>query len=202
MATRYTSNGPGRLDLEDGSRRLPPGGQPGADRVDGRELRRLIADLSRDASQLAHDELTLAKLEIRDVAEAFSSDIKAASRMLVKDMAKVGVALALASLAGLALTAGAILAIGQLLGGAFWAGGLIVGVVLALAAGGLAMSAASDLQDSDELRLEGGRETLDRNRTVLKEEAKESAEFAKDEAQDFKRTMTSDRPQHSRPRQA
>jgi hypothetical protein len=81
MATRYTSNGPGRLDLEDGSRRLPPGGQPGADRVDGRELRRLIADLSRDASQLAHDELTLAKLEIRDVAEAFSSDIKAASRM-------------------------------------------------------------------------------------------------------------------------
>lgn len=198
MVKRYTTDDRGRLELEDGMRRLPPAG----DRVDGADLRQLIANLSRDASQLAHDEMTLAKMEIRDVAGAFSEDIQDAGKTLVKDMAKVGVALSLASLAGLALTAGAILAIGQLLGGAFWAGALIVGLVLALVAGVLAMSAARDLQESDELRLEGGRRALERDRAVLKEEARDTADFAREEARDFKRNMKSDRPEYSKSHQA
>lgn len=198
MAKRYTTDDRGGVELRDGMSRLPPPG----DGVDRGELRSLLGDLGRDASQLAHDELTLAKMEMRDVAEAFSADLQGAGKTLVKDMAKVGVALSLASLAGLALTAGAILGIGQLLGGAFWAGGLIVGLVLALVAGGLAMSAAKDLQESGELRLEGGRRTLERDRAVMKEEMRDTAEFAKDEARDFKRTMKSDRSGPSRPAQA
>lgn len=197
MAKRYTTDDRGGVELRDGMSRLPPPGN-GVDR----DLRRLIADLGRDVSQLAHDEITLAKMEMRDVAEAFSADLQGAGKMLVKDMAKVGMALSLATLAGLALTAGAILAIGQLLGGAFWAGGLIVGLVLALVAAGLAMSAAKDLQESDELRLERGRRTLERDRAVMKEEARDTAEFAKDEARDFKRTMKSDRAGSYGPGQA
>lgn len=189
MAKRYTTDDRGGVELRDGMSRLPPPDNG----VDRGELRTLLADLSRDASQLAHDELTLAKLEMRDVAEAFSADLQDAGKTLVKDMAKVGMALSLASLAGLALTAGAILAIGQLLGDAFWAGGLIVGVVLALVAAGLAMSAGKDLKESDELRLERGRRTLERDGAVMKEEMRDTAEFAKDEARDFKRTMKSDR---------
>ncbi len=197
MVKRYTLDDRGDLELESDVRRLPPSGngEDRADRADGVDLRTLIARLGEDASQLAHDELTLAKLEMRDVANAFSADIKEAGKTLVMNMAKVGVALSLATLAGLALTVGAILAIGQLLGGAFWAGALIVGGVLAIAAGALAMSAASDLQDSDSLRLEHGRDTLDRDAAVLKREARDTGEFARDEARDMKRKMREDRPQ-------
>lgn len=198
MARRYTLDERGELEVEPAPPRLPPAGNG----VDGPDLRTLIAQLSQDASQLAHDELTLAKLEIRDVADAFSSDIQAAGRMLVKDMVKVGAALSLASLAGLALTAGAILAIGRLLGGAFWAGGLIVGLVLAIAAAVLARSAATDLQESESLRLEGGREALDRDQTVLKEEAKETGRFAREEAREMKQKMKSDPVMQGRSRQA
>lgn len=188
MATRHTLDERGNLEVEAAPPRLPPGGNG----VGGPDLRTLFAQLTQDASQLAHDELTLARLEIRDVANAFSSDIQAAGRMLVKDMVKVGVALSLASLAGLALTAGAILGIGRLLGGAFWAGGLIVGVVLAVVAAVLARSAATDLQESESLRFEGGREALDRDQSVLKEEARETGRFAREEARAMKRKMKSD----------
>lgn len=198
MAKRYTWDDRGSLELESDMRRLPPGG----DGVDGGDLRALIAQLGRDASQLAHDEMTLAKLELRDIADAFSEDIQTAGKTLVKDMAKVGVALSLASLAGLALTTGAILGIGRLLGGAFWAGALIVGLVLAVVAGVLAMSAARDLQESDALRLERGRRTLDRDRSVLEREARETADFTRDEARTMKDKMTSDQPAASRSRQA
>ncbi len=194
MAKRYTLDDRGDLELESDVRRLPPSGNGS----DGLDLRTLIARLGQDASQLAHDELTLAKLEVRDVANAFSADIQDAGRTLVKDVAKVGVALSLGSLAGLALTAGAILAVGQLLGGAFWAGALIVGGVLAIAAGALAMSAARDLQSSDSLRLEHGRDTLEHDSSVLKREARETGEFARDETREVKRKMREDRPQPER----
>lgn len=153
---------------------------------DGLELKTLVSRLGQDASQLVHDELELAKIEARDIARAFSTDVKEAGRTVVKDLAKVGIALSLAFLAGLALTAGAVLAVGQLLGGAFWAGGLIVGAVFLLAAGLAAASAARDLRESDALRLEHGRETLERNRDVLREEARDTKDFVRQEASDFK----------------
>lgn len=153
----------------------------------GPDLKALLRQLSQDVTQLVDDELTLAKMEIRDVAEAFSSDLQAAGQTVVKDMAKVGVALVLALLAGLALTAGLILGIGRLLGDAFWAGGLIVGVIYLIAAAVFGASAAKDLRDSEALRLEHGRRTLERDKAVLRDEAQDTARFAKEEAQEFKR---------------
>jgi hypothetical protein len=165
---------------------------------DGATLKTLFKRLNRDATQLAHDELELARLEIREVAEAFSSDLQAASRTLVQNVAKVGAALVLAALAGLALTAGAILGIGLLLGGAYWAGGLIVGALMLVAAAVFGMSAARDLKESPELRLEHGRRTLEENKAVLKEEVRETREFARDEAAAFKRHATPpEEPGHS-----
>lgn len=173
------------------SHRLPP-----VTGRDGTDLKTLLGELSRDATQLAHDELALAKLEIRDVADAFSADIQAAGQTVVKNLAKVGVALSLATLAGLALTAGAILAVGQLLGDAFWAGGLIVGAVLLIAAGVFGMSAARDLKESDALRMERGRRTLERDGAVLKEEARDTGDFARRESREVKRRVTRDVPRH------
>lgn len=168
------------------SHQLPPG-QDRPVTGDGVDLKVLLGRLNRDATQLVHDEIELAKLELRDVADAFASDVQSAGKTLAKDFAKIGMALSLATLAGLALTVGAILAVGQLLGGAFWAGGFIVGAVLLIAAGLLGWSAASDLGDSESLRLEHGRRTLSRDRAVLEDEARRTKEFAQEEAADFKR---------------
>lgn len=165
--------------------------------LDGADLRTLLRRLNEDVTQLAHDEIELAKLEIREVAGAFSADLHEASRTMVQNVAKVGVALVLAWLAGLALTAGAILGIGRLLGGEFWAGGLIVGALFLIAAAIFGMSAARALKESPELRLEHGRRTLDQSKQVLAEEARETKEFAREEAEAFKRHATPpEEPRH------
>jgi hypothetical protein len=111
------------------------------DRVNGRStadagLSTLLSRLNQDATSLIRDELELAKLEVRDVASAVSSDVHDAKTTLVKDLTKVGVALSLALLAGMALTACAIMGVGVLVG-AYWAGALIVGVVLLVRRRGL-----------------------------------------------------------------
>jgi hypothetical protein len=152
---------------------------------DGADLRELLSRLAQDTSRLAHDELTLARLELRSIAEALSADVQKASRTLVKDMAKVGIALTLATLAGLALTAGAIIGVGILVG-AYWAGGLIVGGVLLLLATVFGISAARDLQTSDALRLEKTRRTAERSKDVLTAEADETKRFASEEASELK----------------
>lgn len=161
---------------------------------DGADLKVLLGRLNRDATQFVHDELELAKLELHDVAEAFASDVQSAGKTLARDMAMIGMALSLATLAGLALTAGAILAVGQLLGGAFWAGGLIVGAVLLIAAGILGWSAAKDMGDSESLRLEHGRRTLQRDKQVMQEEARRTKGTAREGASDFKRQVEKDAP--------
>lgn len=150
-------------------------------------LKTLLKRLNEDASQFVHDELELAKLELREVAGALSSDVREAGQTLAKDMAKIGVALSLALMGGLALTAGAVLAIGRLLGDAFWAGGLIVGIVLLIAAALAARSAATDVKGSEALRLESTRRTMQRDRQVLADEVRQTKEFAQHEAEEFKR---------------
>ena len=153
-------------------------------------LKTLLSRLNSDASQFVHDELELAKLEIREVSSALSSDVKEAGQTLAKDLAKIGVALSLAFMGGLALTAGAVLAIGSLLDGAYWAGGLIVGVVLLIAAAMSAKSAAKDAKESDALRLENTRDTIRENRQVLAREAHDTKDFAQREFDEFKRNAT------------
>jgi hypothetical protein len=163
----------------------------------GVDLRTLLKRLADDSTQLAHDELELAKLEVREVVEAFSSDVQEAGRTLAQNLAKVGVALVLGSLAGLALTAGFILGIGLLLGGAYWAGGLIVGGVYLAAAAMFGVSAARSLRESPELRLERGKRTMEENRQVLQDEARETKEFVREEAETFKRHATPpEEPRH------
>lgn len=152
----------------------------------GPDLKTLFSRLGRDVSQLAHDEMTLAKLELRSVADALSDDLRTASQTLVKDLAKVGIALSLATLAGLALTAGAILAIGALLD-AYWAGGLIVGAVLLIAAVVFGMSAAKDVRESDAMRLGSARRRAEQNSAVLADEAQKTKQFAREEGREFKR---------------
>ncbi|MBW3552694.1 MAG: phage holin family protein [Gemmatimonadetes bacterium] len=158
----------------------------------GPELKTLVRNLGQDLSQLAHDELTLAKLELRSVADTLSDDLRNAGRTLVKDLAKVGVALTLGMLAALALTAGAIMAIGALLG-AYWAGGLIVGVVLLIAAAVFGMSAAKDLKTSESLRLEPTRRRAGHNKDVMASEARATKQFARQEGKDFKQHASANR---------
>jgi len=156
---------------------------------DDASLKVLLRRLSSDASQLAHDELELAKMELRDISDALRNDVREAGRTLAKDIAKVGVALTLASLGGLALTAGAILAIGDWLD-SYWAGALIVGVVLLVAALIAGRSAATDARDSHALRLENTRRTLQEDRDLLRDEVQETKDFARREAQELKRHAT------------
>lgn len=153
-------------------------------------LKTLLKRLNEDASQFVHDELELAKLELREVAGALSSDVREAGQTLARDLAKVGVALSLALMGGLALTAGAVLGIGRLLGDAFWAGGLIVGIVLLVAAALAVRSAATDAKTSESLRLENTRRTIQRDRQVLADEMRETKEFAQREAREFKQHAT------------
>ena len=170
-------------------RREAAGRHNGGYRTEGRELKRLIRTLGEDVSQLAHDEMTLAKLELRNVADTLSNDLKDAGSALAKDMAKIGVALSLATLAGLALTAGAILAVGELLGDAYWAGGLIVGAVLLIAAGIFGASAARDLKERESLRLGHTRARAEEGKDVMAHEAHETKEFAGDEARKARREL-------------
>lgn len=165
------------------TRRLPPGQGSYAD--EGPDLKALLGQLGRDASQLAHDEMTLAKLELRSVADTLTTELQSATRTMVKDLAKVGIALSLAVLAGLALTTGAILGIGALLD-AYWAGGLIVGVIYLIAAAIFGKSAGKDLKTSDALRLDATRRRAEQNKDVLAREARETKRFAKEEAESFK----------------
>lgn len=165
-----------------------PGGYNGTSDEAG--LKTLLKRLNEDASQFVHDELELAKIEFREVAGALSSDVKEAGATLAKDLGKIGVALSLALMGGLALTAGAVIGIGVLLGGAYWAGGLIVGVVLLIAAAMSAKSAASDAQNSDALRLENTRRTMARDKEVLADEVRETKEFAQRGVRDFKEHAT------------
>jgi hypothetical protein len=149
-------------------------------------LKTLLKRLNEDASQFVHDELELAKLEFREVAGALSGDVREAGQTLARDLAKVGVALSLALMGGLALTAGAVLGIGRLLGDAFWAGGLIVGIVLLVAAALAGRSAAGDVQDSEALRLANTKRTMQRDKQVLADELHETKDFAQREAQEFR----------------
>jgi hypothetical protein len=156
---------------------------------DGVELRALLSRLGRDASQLAHDEMTLARMELRSVSNALSEDVRNASRSLVKDTAKVGVALTFGALAGLALTAGLVIGVGMLVG-AYWAGGLIVGAVLLAAAAAFGLSAARSIQRSEALRLEETREVAEESADVLTDEADATRDFVKDEAREFRKRAT------------
>jgi hypothetical protein len=152
-------------------------------------LRTLVSRLSSDATQFVHDELELGKLELRNVARTLSAELSEAGRTLVRDVAKLGASLVLGLLAGMTLTVGAVLGVGLLVG-AYWASALIVGAVLAIAAAVLARSAASDMGDSDALRLENTRRAARHGTGVVADEGKRTKDFVSEEATEFKRRAT------------
>lgn len=85
----------------------------------------LFKRLTSDMGELIRQEAALAKAEMREM-----------TRGLAADAAKVGIAAGLALVGVLALSTFLILALGNLLGGAFWLSALIVGLV-ALAVGAM-----------------------------------------------------------------
>lgn len=88
-------------------------------------LRELLRQLADDGANLVRGEIALAKLEVKDSV-----------RSLALDGVKLVSAMALAWVGVLALTAFMIIGLGSLLGGAYWASALIVGLVM-LAIGGI-----------------------------------------------------------------
>lgn len=143
----------------------PEGNVPGDHRASMGDLLRQLANESGD---LMRQEVNLAKLEMKETAS-----------QMAQDGVKLGVALGLAAVGGLALTAFLILVIGNLLDGAYWAGALIVGALFLLIGGLLARNAINDLKKQD-LKPEETIETL-----------REDKRWLQDEASDFKRQALS-----------
>jgi hypothetical protein len=158
-------------------------------RTEDADLRTLISRLSSDATQFIHDEIELGKLELRNVAENLSADLSNAGQALVRDVAKLGVALVLAFLAGLTLTVAAVLGIGLLVG-AYWAGALIVGIILAVAAAVFARSGVTDMKDNQALRLENTRRAARHGTRVMASEGQLTKEFVSEESTEFKQRVT------------
>lgn len=170
-----------------GSRVAPNGGE---------DIRTLLSQLGRDASQLAHDELALARLELRGVADTLTGELREAARTIVANFAKIGVALVFALLAGLAITAGCIIGIGLLVD-AYWAGALIVGAVWLVVAAVLGMSAARKLREPESpLRMGRTRRAAEHGSDVLASEVGETRDFVKEEGREFRRRVT---PPEKRP---
>lgn len=131
-------------------------------------LGELFRDLADESVELMREEVTLAKLEMKQTATA-----------LTKDVVKVVVAASIAAVGGLALVAALIMVLGEILGDAYWAGALIVGALFLLIGGIMAKSAISDMKQRD-LKPDETIETL-----------REDKRWAKTEAREFKREVTS-----------
>jgi uncharacterized membrane protein YqjE len=140
----------------------PNGNRPGI----GDLLRRL----GDDASALVRNEIGLAKLEMRQAVQA-----------LMRDSAKLGVALTLACIGALALTAALVIGLAHLLGERYGFAALIVGVVFLVVGAMLARGGVKGLG--------GGALKPAATMTTLAE----SRDWAADELRQLKRELTADR---------
>ena len=96
----------------------------------------LLKQLTGDTAELLRQELALAKSEVRETGTR-----------LLRDAAKVGIAVGLTMMGGLALTASLIVGLGVLLSGNYWLSALIVGVVAFGAGYSMVQSAVRDLSE-------------------------------------------------------
>jgi uncharacterized membrane protein YqjE len=142
----------------DGGHVAPAGGEP--------SLGELLRRLTTDTGELVRQEVTLAKTELKE-----------AGATLARDGAKLGVAVGLALAGVLALTAFAILALGNLLDN-HWLAALIVGLLFLAVGGVLAKSAVDDVK----------RRGLAPQETMAS--LREDAAWAKHEAREVKREIT------------
>jgi hypothetical protein len=127
----------------------------------------LLKQLAGQSGDLVRNEMALAKLEMRDMA-----------RQLARDSAKVGAAIALAAVGGLALVAAAIIALGNLLNGMYALSALIIGVLFLVVGAVMARSGMEGLKSPPKPD-----ETV---RTM-----QENKEWASREAREFKEEIRS-----------
>lgn len=124
-------------------------------------LGELFRQLSTDTGDLIRKEAALAKAEMREVGATLTSDAK-----------KLGIAAGLGLVGTLALTAGVILVLGNLFGGAYWLSALLVGAVAVGAAIVLARNAVNDVRERG-LRPEQTIATLREDKAWASQQAKE-----------------------------
>jgi uncharacterized membrane protein YqjE len=151
-----------QYDPRVGRRDVGAGGAAGGEPSLGDLLKRLTTD----TGELVRQEVGLAKAEMREVGAT-----------VARDGAKIGIAAGLALAGTLALTAFAIIALGDLLDN-YWLAALIVGVVMLAIGGLLVRSAVNDVK----------RRGLAPTQTV--DTLREDAEWAKQEARQVKKELT------------
>lgn len=83
-------------------------------------LGELLKRLTTDSAELIQQEVELAKTELRETGTAYA-----------RDAAKIGVAAGLAFVGVLALSAFAVIGLGNVLGGRYWLSSLIIGAAAA-----------------------------------------------------------------------
>ena len=127
----------------------------------------LLKRFGQDAGTLVKQEITLAKLELRETAKG-----------LAQDAGKLGAAAGLALFGGFALLAFVIIGLGDLINN-YWLSALIVAVLLLGAAAVMAKGALAHMK----------RNSLAPQETV--QTLKEDSRWAKREVADFKQSMKS-----------
>ncbi len=129
-------------------------------------LGELFKRLTSETSELIRQEMSLAKVEMRE-----------AGGMLARDATKIGIAVGFALAGVLALAAFAIVGLGDLVAN-YWLAALIVGVLLLAVGGYLVRSAVNDIKR----RGLKPRETL--------QTLRDDASWAKQEGRELKRELT------------
>lgn len=152
-----------RVAAAGGAQSGPVSGGAGGDTP----LADLFKRLTADASELVREEVNLLRAEL-----------KQAGSTLARDGQKIGIAVGLALLGALALTAFLIIALGGLLGGNYWLSALIVGVVFLGVGAFLAVSAINDVK----------RRGIMPQQTIAS--LKEDVAWGKQESREVKRELT------------
>lgn len=129
----------------------------------GGQVGDLLKQLAGQSGDLVRNEIALAKLEMRDMG-----------RQLARDSAKVGAAIALAAVGGLALVAAAIIGLGNLLGGMYALSALIIGAVFLIVGAVLARTGLEGLKSPP--KPEETVRTMQENREWASREAREFKE--------------------------
>ena len=144
-------------------------GRPAGGTPSDASLGELLKRLTSDTADLVRHEAALAKAELRETGSA-----------LAADGAKVGAAVGLALAGALSLTAFLVIALGNLLDGAYWLSALIVGVVMLGVCAFLAKNAVNDVK----------RRGLAPRQTIAT--LREDKAWAKQEARELKHDLTTD----------
>lgn len=151
-------------DVRAGRRRFDVSGN-GGNGTHEEPLGDLLKRFGQDAGTLVRQEITLAKLELRDSAKS-----------LAKDAGTLGAAAGLALFGGLALLAFLIVGLGTLINN-YWLSALIVAVILLAAAAIMARSALAHMK----------RNSLAPRETV--QTLQDDKRWAQREVQEFKQSM-------------